>query len=281
MIVVYSTDQEKFKKLSGFAQTLSDEVIGVAPFRDNHVKKLIVAKTEDLAVETISEQRPSLVLLSEGKREVTVGARVAARLNAPFSSSCNSLKVEGGKVVVERLGFGGVVKATVELSTPAVVVIQPPDSESREFETEIHEYEGKGKMEILNTKRQTSTVNLQSAKVIVSVGRGIGGKENVKYAEELAQVLNAALAGSRPVTAELKWLPEDRQVGLSGTKVRPKVYIAVGISGQPQHLAGMKDSGLVIAVNKDKNAPIVENADYTVIADAIEFCKAITEALKK
>lgn len=130
-------------------------------------------------------------------------------------------------------------------------------------------------------KTAQQSVSLDKAKIIVSVGRGMGSKDNVKYAEELARLLNGAVGGSRPVTAEMGWLPEDRQIGLSGNKVRPQLYIALGISGQPQHIAGIRDSKVIVAVNKDKNAPISENCDYLVVGDAIEFCKVMIGRLSK
>lgn len=172
--------------------------------------------------------------------------------------------------------------ATLDLSLPAVITVQKNTMEPARRKGEVRKLQlDPSKVTLVERREVSQTVALDKAKTIVSVGRGIGSKENIKYAEELARALNAALGGSRPVTAELGWLPEDRQIGLSGNKVRPQLYIALGISGQPQHLAGIRDSRLIVAVNKDKNAPIVENADYTVIADAVEFCKMMVRRLTK
>jgi len=128
--------------------------------------------------------------------------------------------------------------------------------------------------------RETAqTVDLSAAKMIVSVGRGIGEQENLKLVEELAEALGAELAASRPI-CDAGWLPMERQVGSSGQTVAPKVYLAVGISGAIQHLVGMKGAKTVIAINKDADAPIFEVADVGVVGDLFEVVPALTKALK-
>ena len=124
------------------------------------------------------------------------------------------------------------------------------------------------------------TVDLASAPLIVSVGRGIKEKDNLPMMEELARALGAELAASRPV-CDSGWLPMERQVGSSGQTVSPKVYIAVGISGAIQHLVGMKGSKTVVAINKDENAPIFEVADYGIVGDLFEVVPALTAAVRK
>ena len=124
------------------------------------------------------------------------------------------------------------------------------------------------------------TVDLGSAPVIVSVGRGIKEKENIAIVEELAKAMGAELAASRPI-CDNGWLPMERQVGSSGQTVSPKLYLAVGISGAIQHLVGMKGSKAVIAINKDANAPIFEIADYGIVGDLFEVVPALTAAVKK
>jgi electron transfer flavoprotein alpha subunit len=122
------------------------------------------------------------------------------------------------------------------------------------------------------------TVDLSAASMIVSVGRGIGEQENIGIVEELASALGAELAASRPI-CDNGWLPMERQVGSSGQTVAPRLYIAVGISGAIQHLVGMKGSKIVIAINRDENAPIFEVADYGVAADLFEVVPALTKAV--
>jgi electron transfer flavoprotein alpha subunit len=123
-------------------------------------------------------------------------------------------------------------------------------------------------------------VDLSAAGLIVSVGRGIKGQENLPIVQELADTLGAELAASRPI-CDSGWLPMERQVGSSGQTVSPKVYIAVGISGAIQHLVGMKGSKSIIAINKDGNAPIFEVADYGIVGDLFEVVPALTAAVRK
>lgn len=129
-------------------------------------------------------------------------------------------------------------------------------------------------------RESAQTVDLGSASVIVSVGRGIKEQENIALVEELAQALGAELAASRPI-CDNGWLPMERQVGSSGQTVAPKLYLAVGISGAIQHLVGMKGSKAIAAINKDENAPIFEVADYGIVGDLFEVVPALTEAVRK
>ena len=127
-------------------------------------------------------------------------------------------------------------------------------------------------------RESAQTVDLSSAPVIVSVGRGIGEQENIPLVQELADALGAELAASRPI-CDNGWLPMERQVGSSGQTVSPKLYLAVGISGAIQHLVGMKGSKAVIAINKDENAPIFEVADFGVVGDMFEIVPELTKAV--
>ena len=123
-------------------------------------------------------------------------------------------------------------------------------------------------------------VDITQQDVLVAVGRGIQQQDNLELAEELAKALGGALCASRPIVDQ-KWLPMTRQVGKSGMIVKPKCFIALGISGAPEHVEGMKDSGLIIAVNTDPNAPIFAVAHYGVVADLLDVAPALTEAIKK
>jgi electron transfer flavoprotein alpha subunit len=125
---------------------------------------------------------------------------------------------------------------------------------------------------------EAADVDITQSDILVAVGRGIGSKDDIEVAQELAETLNADLACSRPVV-DAGWLPKSCQVGKSGLKVNPKVYIALGISGAPEHLEGMKDVSTIIAVNTDKNAPIFDVAHYGMTDDLFDICEEIGDSL--
>jgi electron transfer flavoprotein alpha subunit len=131
------------------------------------------------------------------------------------------------------------------------------------------------------TPKEKGSVNIEKADILISVGRGIGKKEGIELARSLANVVHGEVSGSRPICLDYHWLEEERQVGLSGKRVKPKLYLALGISGQIQHIAGMRGSKMVIAINKDKNAPIFSECDYGLVGDLYQIVPALIELLKK
>jgi electron transfer flavoprotein alpha subunit len=126
---------------------------------------------------------------------------------------------------------------------------------------------------------EAGDVDITAQEVLVAVGRGIGSKDDIEVAEELAEALDAAVAATRPLI-DAGWLPKTRQVGKSGLKVSPKVYLALGVSGAPEHIEGMKSSGTIIAVNTDRSAPIFNVAHYGLVADLFDVCEELTEAVE-
>lgn len=130
-------------------------------------------------------------------------------------------------------------------------------------------------------ERVRSGVSIESADVVVGIGRGFRNKEDIKLAQELAEVLNGVIGCSRPIAADYGWLPNDLWIGISSKTIRPNLYIAVGISGAPQHVAGIMDSKVIVAINKDKNASIFKYADYGVVADLYQFLPILTRKLKE
>jgi electron transfer flavoprotein alpha subunit len=138
------------------------------------------------------------------------------------------------------------------------------------------------KIKIVNVSdRVSGAVCIEDAEFIVSVGRGLKNKEDLPIIKGLAESLRGELGCSRPIASDLKWLPTEHWVGLSGHKVKPRIYIACGISGQIQHLAGMRDSDIIIAINKDPEAPIFNAADYGIVGDMYQVIPAIVDKLKQ
>ena len=230
--------------------------------------------------------KPDLVLVGSSKRGKEVAPRLATRLNMGCISEGMNIQISNG-FSADRLVWGGNAIAQVG-SKGATVIIIPPRSYERAA--------GTSKPEVMNVEfkpaSRTSTiadrkekskgqVNIKDAQAIVSAGRGFKKKEDLSLLDGLASALNAVVGASRPLTSDLGWMPEDRQVGLSGITVKPKLYVAVGISGQIQHLTGMRDSKLVVAINSDKNAPIFQECDYGIVGDLYAVVPALQKAIER
>jgi electron transfer flavoprotein alpha subunit len=129
--------------------------------------------------------------------------------------------------------------------------------------------------------KEAANVDLKAAKIIVSAGRGVKKKEDLKMIENLAKALGGSMGCSRPLSSDLGWLPEEYHIGLTGVNVKPDLYIAVGISGQLQHVAGIKDSRIIAAINTDKEAPIFQAADYGIVGDLYQVVPALDKIISK
>ncbi|HKY50120.1 MAG TPA: electron transfer flavoprotein subunit alpha/FixB family protein [Candidatus Limnocylindria bacterium] len=217
-----------------------------------------------------------------------LAARVAAKLGWAFAQDCTDAAPKDGALEVKRPMYAGKVRATVRVPLPAVVTIRPgawtlPTGAADIKPTTIAAEAGAEKLAFARfepTATSGKRVSLSEARVIVSGGRGLKGPENWKLVEDLADALGAATGASRAVT-DAGWRPNEEQVGQTGKTVTPDLYIALGISGAIQHLAGMTSSKVIVAVNKDPDADIFKIADYGVVGDLFEFLPAFTEAVKK
>jgi len=283
--VLFSESPVFLKMAAAVAQSFGGEVIGISDNENvKFVNKLYIIDKmdEDGIVDLISSLSPDVILTGNVRRDRAIAGRVAGRLKLPIVTDVVSLKVEDKKITLNRVAYSGMGLVTLESELPIVITIANAQLQPKELQPSVEKVQLKeGRVKIAGKKSTSSGVNLATADIVVGVGRGIGSKENVKYAEELAKALGGAVGGSRPVAAELNWVSEDRQIGLSGLRIRPKLYIALGISGQPQHIAGIRDSKIIVAVNTDKNAPILENADYFIVGNAIDFCKVMLSKLGK
>jgi electron transfer flavoprotein alpha subunit len=242
----------------------------------------------------IEGQKPDLVLLPHTYQVRDFAPKLAASLGKGMIGDCIGYRHEAGKLIFIRQMFQGRTAADV------VFTGEPPWTASFQagaFRADLAAKQASGKAPIkpvsVNLKPEQirtkplelfreakQAVDLTQAPILVSVGRGIKAPENIPMAEKLAKLLGGEISASRPICDE-GWLPMDRQIGSSGQTVVPKLYIAVGISGAIQHVVGMKGSRIIVAINKDQNAPIFEVADYGVVGDLFEIVPALIEELEK
>jgi electron transfer flavoprotein alpha subunit len=230
------------------------------------------------AVEALVEERgPSAILMGFTVDSMGYAPALAAKLGLGFASDVLALREEGGEIVAERSYYGAKVNAEVEFPGHDRVVLlirptswQPAGGSGSATVTEVGVPAATSRARHRDwVEVQAGDVDITTADFLLSVGRGVGEKENLEQFEELAGRMGATLSVSRPLV-DAGWMPNSRQVGQSGKTVKPKVYLALGISGAVQHLAGMKTSGTIIAVNSDPEAAIFNVAHYGAVADLFE-----------
>jgi electron transfer flavoprotein alpha subunit len=215
-----------------------------------------------------------------------VAGALSGRTGRPLVAYCKELSFEGDKTVVTSQVYGGKLNAEVEVDGPAIVSViagsfapAAPGWSPQIEDVAAPDLSGLHTEFLARVEPEAADVDITAEEMLVSVGRGIGGEENIELAQELAEALGATVSASRPVT-DAGWLPKTRQVGKSGRKVKPKLYIACGISGAPEHLEGMSDAELIIAINTDEKAPIFDVAHYGTTADLFDVLPALTEELQ-
>ena len=238
----------------------------------------------------ITEIKSETIMIGSNKNGKELASRLAGKLNAGCIVDCNNIHLKDKKLTTERVVYSGNAIAVEQFnSKPEIVTIPPkvfdplPKDEKRKGNITKKKFDvEKSESKILKVQEmKTGDVNVEDAEIIVSCGRGFKNKDDIKLVQELADVLKGKTVGcSRPIAADLKWLSEDHWIGLSGHKVKPKLYIAAGISGQIQHIAGMRDSGIIVAINKDPEALIFKSADYGIVGDLYEVLPKLTNAVK-
>ena len=283
---VGSNAQELLKE--GLARG-ADEVLVVAASAGN-----AAVPDESIPValcEVIRTSIPTIVLIGATRNGAELAARTAQLLQVPCACSCVAMELDdAGGLRVDRRVYGGrFVSRQLLQAAPRVATVPP-----RRFPRAENVAEPRGTSRSLSiavpaarlrtlsiNPRSRSQVDISKAQVIVSAGRGVKQMEDLAQLERLASTLGGVLAGSRPLTGDVDWLPVDRRIGLSGQTVKPNLYIACGISGQIEHIVGIKGARTVVAINNDVKAPIHQEADYSVVGDLYEIVPALLEACEK
>lgn len=281
-LVLGAADNAELEALGNYGAT---KVLHVADARLNEVEGAVFTKIIAAAAD---QEAAQVVIFPHNFDGKAVAPRVAARLKAGFVSGAVSLPDTSNGFVVKKSVFSGKAFANVNITSPKKVIAIMPNTFALEqtdakaavtaFSPAINDADFRVKVSSVETV--SGEVPLTEAEIVVSGGRGLKGPENWGIVEDLAKTLGAATACSRPV-ADTGWRPHHEHVGQTGLTVRPNLYIAIGISGAIQHLAGVNGSKVIVVINKDPEAPFFKAADYGIVGDAFEVVPKLTAAIKQ
>ncbi|MDZ7267488.1 MAG: electron transfer flavoprotein subunit alpha/FixB family protein [candidate division KSB1 bacterium] len=240
--------------------------------------------------EVIRAKSPAATLVANSSMGMDLAAALSIRAGLPLVAYAIDVKVEDGALVATSQLYGGKLNVESQFSAEGAVVSMLAGASSadkgratgspavEDFAPPLSLASPKVRFKKM-IEPEGGDVDITTKEVLVSVGRGIQSVDNIPQMQELADALGGALSCSRPIV-DSKWLPKTRQVGKSGVKVKPKFYLALGISGAPEHIEGMKDAELIVAINSDPNAPIFDYAHYGIVGDLFDIVPLLTEKAK-
>lgn len=242
-----------------------------------------------IVTDIAKKENATILFLPASQMGKDLAPRVAVRLEAGVAADCTALKVENGEIIATRPVYAGKALTDVKVTSATKIFTLRPNVFSsgssngasatvKKVSMTLTDEDFRAK--VVGTKVATGRPDVTEAAVVVSGGRGLKGPDHFHLIEELADALGAAVGASRAVV-DAGWRPHDEQVGQTGKTVSPTLYIACGISGAVQHLAGMSSSKYIVAINKDKDAPIFQIADYGIAGDVFEILPALTQEVKK
>ncbi|MEX2235646.1 MAG: electron transfer flavoprotein subunit alpha/FixB family protein [Cyclobacteriaceae bacterium] len=254
---------------------------------DERLNQGVVQAYTSVLKQAMTDEQADILVLANSALGTPVAARLASRINASLASNVVSLPDTTSGFVVKKSIYTGKAFSYISLTNQKkVIVIRKNAAEIKETGSpgKITPYKGQSAAEdfavnITSSEKATGEILLPEANIVVSGGRGMKGPEHWSILETLAKTLNAATACSKPVS-DMGWRPHHEHVGQTGVKVAPQLYIAVGISGAIQHLAGVNSSKCIVVINKDAEAPFFKAADYGIVGDAFEIIPKLTEAIK-
>jgi len=253
--------------------------------------KVLLLKSASGWVEGLGDAVTDLVkaadifLVGGTQRGKHLAAHVAAKLDAGLTTDAKSLAIEDGKLVTSRILYAGLAVGVEELAVPAVATIPPrsyPTPEAAQTPGSVESVAVTDDIRVTvtgTTPTESSGVDISLANKLVSVGRGFRSKDDLPLAEGLAAKLKGEVSCTRGIAEDEHWLPIERYIGISGQTVKPDLYLAVGLSGQVQHMVGARESKIIVAINNDERAPIFEAADYGIVGDLYAVLPLLTAAI--
>jgi len=277
------------EKVRALADALAGHGVEVLLVEDPALAEYTPDAYGQAAHSVVESTRPRLILVAHTSQGYDLAPALAGTMDLSLVTNCLALRFDGERIVATRRLLNEKVQAELEIasSRPIVATVRPgaakaagPAPGGIVTSTTVQIDGSKVRTKFLAIERpQVQDIDIAGADIIVSAGRGIQKKENLPLIEEFAKALGGVVGASRPLT-DMDWLPKTRQVGQSGKTVRPKLYVACGISGAMQHVAGMKDASLIIAINTDPSAPIFEVAHVGIVADVLKLLPATLKELK-
>ena len=247
-------------------------------------------KYQKVLSQLIQEQKPEVLMVGHTTQGVDMAPALAVELNMPFVTDVVDINIYNGQLKPVRQYYAGKVNALISFKgeSPYLMTVREASFEAAgaSAQGEIQKIESPLKEDIdyrrfvEYVEAEVGDVDITQSEILVSVGRGLKEEKNLPLVEDLAKAINADISGSRAAT-DSGWLPHDRQVGTSGKNVKPKLYLALGISGAFQHLAGIKGAKTIVAINKDPEAPIFNEADYGIVDDLFKVVPKLVEKIKE
>ena len=290
--------KDSSKQAISFSNLFNEKVYGITDVNDkdylstlgsNGLDKIFVVKNlEDIKsyIDIVENNKVDNIILSTNNRSKFISSNISVFLDMPIISNVSGVPSKTDNISVNSTIFSGKADVTINLSSKkSIFILANNIVDIKDFDKKVEllslnsDEQDIKSYEILETNNIEGDILLTEANVVVSAGRGLKGPENWSMVEDLAKILNAATACSKPVS-DAGWRPHHEHVGQTGIKISPNIYFAIGISGAIQHLAGVNSSKKIIVINNDPDAPFFKSADYGIVGDAFEVVPKIIEALK-
>ena len=294
-VLIFAEKESQFGLLCSAAKSIAEHTaaFAVASAPACPVDKAFVVADQGIVFDdyfetfaaVTAEYAPDAIIVSSEKRMCSIAARIAAVCKTAVIADVNAMEVAEGKLYCSHLVYGGAaVRCESSAADTTVVVLAPgsfedlkgeaAEKESVDFAAPAHPAKF-----VERREKQGETVNLSAAKRAVGIGRGLAKQEDLEMVYAFAAKLGAEVGCSRPIAQGENWMAISRYIGVSGVMLKPDIYVALGISGQVQHTVGVRDAKIIIAVNKDKNAPIFKQCDYGIVVDMYKVVPALTGLL--